>query len=47
MTSKIKSHRFPQEMLSQITVEERKDALAKTYESVVEDYERILGMTFG
>lgn len=47
MTSKIKSHRFPQEMLSQMTAEERKDALAKTYESVVDDYERILGMTFG
>ena len=30
-----------------MTDQERKDALAKTYESVVEDYERILEMTFG
>jgi len=29
-----------------MSLEERKDALAKTYESVVEDYERILAMTF-
>lgn len=35
-----------QEMLSQMTPEERKEALAKTYSSVVEDYERILVMTF-
>jgi histone acetyltransferase 1 len=35
-----------QEMLSQMTPEERKEALAKTYDSVVEDYERILEMTF-
>lgn len=33
-------------MLSQMTLEERKEALAKTYESVVEDYDRILQMTF-
>jgi histone acetyltransferase 1 len=33
-------------MLSQMTPEERTEALAKTYDSVVEDYERILGMTF-
>ncbi|OWZ72371.1 histone acetyltransferase type B catalytic subunit [Cryptococcus neoformans] len=44
---KARLYRFNYEMLSQMTVEERKDALAKTYESVVEDYERILGMTFG
>lgn len=37
----------PQEMLCQMTEQERKDALAKTYDSVVEDYERILDMTFG
>jgi histone acetyltransferase 1 len=35
-----------QEMLSQMTLEERKEALAKTYDSVVEDYDRILKMTF-
>jgi histone acetyltransferase 1 len=29
-----------------MTLEERKEALAKTYDSVVEDYERILEMTF-
>jgi len=29
-----------------MSLEERKEALAKTYESVVEDYERILAMTF-
>lgn len=29
-----------------MTPEERTEALAKTYDSVVEDYERILGMTF-
>ena len=34
-------------MLCQMTAEERKEALAKTYESVVEDYDRILEMTFG
>lgn len=34
-------------MLCQMTTEERKEALAKTYESVVEDYDRILEMTFG
>jgi histone acetyltransferase 1 len=33
-------------MLCQMTAEERKDALAKTYESVVEDYGRLLEMTF-
>jgi histone acetyltransferase 1 len=35
-----------QEMLSQMTLEERKEALAKTYDSVVEDYDRILKVTF-
>lgn len=30
----------------QLTVDERKEALKKTYESVVEDYDRILAMTF-
>ena len=39
-------YRFNYEMLCQMTAEERKEALAKTYESVVEDYERILAMTF-
>lgn len=29
-----------------MTLEERKEALAKTYDSVVEDYDRILKMTF-
>jgi histone acetyltransferase 1 len=29
-----------------MTPEERKGALAKTWESVVDDYERILKMTF-
>ncbi len=29
-----------------MTPEERKEALAKTYDSVVDDYERILQMTF-
>lgn len=29
-----------------MTPEERKEALAKTYESVVEDYERIIEMAF-
>ena len=29
-----------------MTPEERKDALKKTYNSVVKDYERILKMTF-
>jgi histone acetyltransferase 1 len=33
-------------MLSQMTLEERKEALAKTYDSVVEDYDRILKVTF-
>jgi histone acetyltransferase 1 len=35
-----------QEMLSQMTLEERKQALATTYDSVVEDYERILALAF-
>jgi len=35
-----------QEMLCQMTSEERKTALAKTYDSVVEDYGRLLEMTF-
>lgn len=35
-----------QEMLSQMTLEERKEALAKTYDTVVDDYDRILEMTF-
>ncbi|WWC60146.1 histone acetyltransferase type B catalytic subunit [Kwoniella dejecticola CBS 10117] len=43
---KARLFRFNYEMLSQMTPQERKDALAKTYESVVEDYERILEMTF-
>ncbi|WVR03957.1 histone acetyltransferase type B catalytic subunit [Kwoniella sp. DSM 27419] len=43
---KARLYRFNYEMLSQMTPEERKEALAKTYESVVEDYERILEMTF-
>ncbi|WVQ94717.1 hypothetical protein IAU59_001797 [Kwoniella sp. CBS 9459] len=43
---KARLYRFNYEMLSQMTPEERKEALAKTYESVVEDYERILDMTF-
>ncbi|WWC87700.1 histone acetyltransferase type B catalytic subunit [Kwoniella dendrophila CBS 6074] len=43
---KARLFRFNYEMLSQMTPEERKEALAKTYESVVEDYERILEMTF-
>ncbi|OCF74848.1 histone acetyltransferase type B catalytic subunit [Kwoniella mangroviensis CBS 8886] len=43
---KARLYRFNYEMLSQMTLEERKEALAKTYESVVEDYERILEMTF-
>jgi histone acetyltransferase 1 len=30
-----------------MTDEERKEALAKTYDSVVEDYERILELAFG
>jgi len=34
-------------MLSSMTLQERKEALAETYKSVVEDYERILEMTFG
>ncbi|BEI83453.1 hypothetical protein CcaverHIS002_0400570 [Cutaneotrichosporon cavernicola] len=38
--------RFNYEMLSTMTPEERKEALAKTYESVVEDYDRLLKMTF-
>ena len=29
-----------------MTLEERKEALAKTYDSVIEDYRRILEMTF-
>jgi histone acetyltransferase 1 len=29
-----------------MTAEERKEALAKTYDSVVEDYGRLLEMTF-
>lgn len=29
-----------------MTPEERKEALAKTYDTVVEDYDRILKMTF-
>lgn len=33
-------------MLSQMTPDERKEALAKTYDGVVEDYDRILKMTF-
>lgn len=33
-------------MLCQMTPEERKEALAKTYDTVVDDYDRILGMTF-
>lgn len=44
---KARLYRFNYEMLSQMTTEERKEALGKTYESVVEDYERILEMTFG
>ncbi|WRT65548.1 histone acetyltransferase type B catalytic subunit [Kwoniella shivajii] len=43
---KARLFRFNYEMLSQMTPDERKEALAKTYESVVEDYERILEMTF-
>ncbi|WWC68781.1 histone acetyltransferase type B catalytic subunit [Kwoniella pini CBS 10737] len=43
---KARLFRFNYEMLSQMTPQERKDALAKTYESVIEDYERILEMTF-
>ncbi|WVF66901.1 histone acetyltransferase type B catalytic subunit [Kwoniella sp. CBS 6097] len=43
---KARLYRFNYEMLSQMTPEERKEALAKTYESVIEDYERILEMTF-
>jgi histone acetyltransferase 1 len=39
-------YNFNYEMLSQLTVEERKDALAKTYDTVTEDYDRILEMTF-
>lgn len=30
-----------------MTPEERKEALSKTYDSVIEDYQRILRMTFG
>lgn len=36
----------PQEMLSTMTPEERKEALAKTYQSVIDDYDRLLKMTF-
>ncbi|WVQ78755.1 histone acetyltransferase type B catalytic subunit [Cryptococcus sp. DSM 104549] len=43
---KARLYRFNFEMLSQMTSDERKEALAKTYDSVVEDYERILEMTF-
>ncbi|ODN76816.1 histone acetyltransferase type B catalytic subunit [Cryptococcus amylolentus CBS 6039] len=43
---KSRLYRFNYEMLVQMTPEERKEALAKTYDSVVEDYERILEMTF-
>ncbi|WVW79985.1 hypothetical protein I302_101958 [Kwoniella bestiolae CBS 10118] len=43
---KARLYRFNYEMLSQMTPEERKEALSKTYESVIEDYERILEMTF-
>ncbi|WVN85811.1 histone acetyltransferase type B catalytic subunit [Cryptococcus depauperatus CBS 7841] len=44
---KARLYRFNYEMLCQMTPGERKEALAKTYQSVVEDYERILDMTFG
>ncbi|KAL7423933.1 histone acetyltransferase 1 [Cryptotrichosporon argae] len=43
---KARLYRFNYELLSQMTPDERKEALAKTYDSVVEDYERILDMTF-
>ncbi|ORX36274.1 histone acetyltransferase type B catalytic subunit [Kockovaella imperatae] len=43
---KARLYRFNYEMLSQMTLEERKDALAKTYESVVQDYRRILAQAF-
>jgi histone acetyltransferase 1 len=33
-------------MLSTMTPDERKEALAKTYQSVVDDYDRLLKMTF-
>ena len=33
-------------MLCQMTPEVGKDALPKTYDTVVDDYDRILGMTF-
>jgi histone acetyltransferase 1 len=48
LTLQVKSrlYRFNYEMLCQMTLDERKEALAKTYESVVEDYDRILNMTF-
>jgi len=43
---KARLFRFNYEMLSQMTPQERKDALAKTYDTVVEDYDRVLAMTF-
>jgi histone acetyltransferase 1 len=43
---KARLYRFNYEMLSQMTPEERKEALAKTYDTVVDDYDRILAMTF-
>lgn len=43
---KARLYRFNYEMLSQLTPDERKDALAKTYDTVVEDYDRLLKMTF-
>ncbi|CAK9787123.1 histone acetyltransferase type B [Cutaneotrichosporon oleaginosum] len=43
---KSRLYRFNYEMLSTMTPDERKEALAKTYQSVVEDYDRLLKMTF-
>ncbi|KAL1410315.1 histone acetyltransferase 1 [Vanrija albida] len=43
---KARLYRFNYEMLSQMTLDERKEALAKTYDTVVDDYDRILEMTF-
>lgn len=43
---KARLYRFNYEMLSQMTAEERKEALAKTYDTVVDDYDRLLEMTF-
>ncbi|RXK37212.1 histone acetyltransferase type B catalytic subunit [Tremella mesenterica] len=43
---KARLYRFNYEMLCQMSLEERKEALSKTYESVIEDYDRILSITF-